>query len=86
MQGEFPVGSRFYNEYPKTSTSTEYTDSNPFPFVNGTYFAIPPGGIDCNFEVEIHISPESTTITKQCRLEKRMHDGKPIFSQALYSY
>ncbi|MFK5959240.1 MAG: hypothetical protein QM495_10290, partial [Lutibacter sp.] len=59
VQGEFPVGSRFYNEYPITNTSIEYTESNPFPFSSGTYFAIPPGVTICYYEFTISILEES---------------------------
>ncbi|HPR27619.1 hypothetical protein, partial [Lentimicrobium sp.] len=43
--GNFPVGSRFYNEYPPDEGSTEYTIGNPFPATPGTitYYAVPPG-------------------------------------------
>ncbi|MBI9040156.1 hypothetical protein, partial [Lutibacter sp.] len=56
VSGEFPVGTRFYNEYPVTNSSIEYTSSNPFPLSTATYFAIPPGTSICYYEFRIGIS------------------------------
>jgi len=54
----FPAGSKFYNEYPVTSSSVEYNASNPFPNINGTntYYAVPPGLTDCYFEFTISVN------------------------------
>ncbi|MCE9539073.1 MAG: hypothetical protein K8R85_07635, partial [Bacteroidetes bacterium] len=42
----FPSGTRFYNSFPITGSSVEYTVSNSFPYTSGmtTYYAVPPGG------------------------------------------
>ena len=55
VSNNFPSGSRFFNTYPVTSGSTEYTISNPFPSTSGTitYYAVPPGTTDCYFQFTI---------------------------------
>ena len=70
VMGFFPVGSRFYNEYPLVEPYTEYTISNPFPAAPGTvtYYSIPPGITDCFFEFTIEVTnivstPTTTPIT-----------------------
>ncbi|MBT8317091.1 MAG: DUF11 domain-containing protein, partial [Lutibacter sp.] len=55
VQAEFPTGSRYYNEYPVTSSSIEYTALNPFPAVTATYFAVPPGSTLCFYEFTNHV-------------------------------
>jgi uncharacterized repeat protein (TIGR01451 family) len=57
ISGNFPSGSRFYNEYPVTQSSVEYTISNPFPATPGlqTYYAIPQGATTCYFEFTIEV-------------------------------
>ncbi|NLA23737.1 MAG: DUF11 domain-containing protein, partial [Bacteroidales bacterium] len=57
VSGNFPPGSRFYNEYPIDDNSIEYTISNPFPASPGltTYYAIPPGASSCFFEFRINV-------------------------------
>jgi hypothetical protein len=55
----FPPGSLFYNEYPVTSSSIQYSITNPFPASSGTinYFAVPPGASEgCNFPYTIKIT------------------------------
>ncbi|MEI6680302.1 MAG: hypothetical protein WCL21_16960, partial [Mariniphaga sp.] len=56
VSGFFPAGSRFYDSYPVTSGSTEYSISNPFPATSGTknYYAIPPFASDCQFQFSIN--------------------------------
>jgi hypothetical protein len=53
----FPIGSKFYNQFPVTINSIEYTDANPIPLVAGstvTYYAVPPNTIQqCNFPFTI---------------------------------
>ncbi|WP_308992823.1 gliding motility-associated C-terminal domain-containing protein [Mariniflexile litorale] len=58
VNAAFSPGTRFYNEYPKTSTSIEYNTSNPFPPTLGTlvYYAIPPGTTTCYYEFTINVS------------------------------
>ncbi|MCO5255958.1 MAG: hypothetical protein M9926_04285, partial [Lentimicrobium sp.] len=61
--GNFPVGSRFYNEYPPDEGSTEYTIGNPFPATPGTitYYAVPPGITDCYYEFTITVTSIDTS-------------------------
>jgi uncharacterized repeat protein (TIGR01451 family) len=59
ISGGFPIGSRFYNEYPVDPlTSIEYTISNPFPATEGTvtYFAVPPGLTECYYIFTITVT------------------------------
>ncbi|NMH29154.1 gliding motility-associated C-terminal domain-containing protein [Flavobacterium silvaticum] len=44
VSGSFPPGSTFYNEFPVTAESIQYTINNPFPATPGTttYYAVPP--------------------------------------------
>ncbi|MFA5974410.1 MAG: HYR domain-containing protein, partial [Lentimicrobiaceae bacterium] len=53
-----PVGSRFYNSYPITPSTIEYTISNPFPAIPGlsTYYAVPPGNGACYFTFKINVT------------------------------
>ncbi|MBS7786571.1 hypothetical protein KIH23_04620, partial [Flavobacterium sp. CYK-55] len=48
----FPPGSMFYNEFPVTVNSIQYSDVNPIPLVAGstvTYYAVPPNTTGCTF-------------------------------------
>src|SRR5690606_3372316 len=67
VSAQFPPASRFYNEYPKTDTSIEYTASNPFPSTLGTsvYYAIPPGSTSCYYEFTINVSNITSVPTVQ---------------------
>ncbi|WP_417872061.1 hypothetical protein, partial [Winogradskyella sp.] len=58
LESEFPPGTRFYNAYPVTPSSTEYTNSNPFPATLGvsTYYGVPPGDYGCHYEFTIEVS------------------------------
>ncbi|NHM05254.1 hypothetical protein, partial [Flavobacterium celericrescens] len=67
----YPNGTRFYNSYPITIASTEYTSSNPFPNTPGgvNYYAVPPNANGCYFmftifinDVPIITAPTATTI------------------------
>jgi putative flippase GtrA len=53
----FPAGSLFYDSFPVTMASIQFTASNPFPLVAGntaTYYAVPPtGGSGCNYPFTI---------------------------------
>ncbi|MGL2963687.1 hypothetical protein ACSVH2_07700, partial [Flavobacterium sp. RSB2_4_14] len=57
----FPPGSKFYNEFPVTINSIQYTDANPIPLVAGstvTYYAVPPSTVEtCNFPFTISKCP-----------------------------
>jgi gliding motility-associated-like protein len=57
----FPAGSKFYNQFPVTINSIEYTDANPIPLVVGSivlYYAVPPNTIaQCNFPFTISKCP-----------------------------
>ncbi|MEC4005775.1 hypothetical protein OX283_013975, partial [Flavobacterium sp. SUN052] len=57
ISGTFPSGTRFYNEFPVTSSSIEYTASNPFPGTVGTftYYAVPPNANGCYFVFSITV-------------------------------
>src|SRR5690606_1649305 len=67
VSASFPGGTRYYNEYPKTDTSIEYTASNPFPSTLGTsvYYAIPPGSTSCYYEFTINVSNITSVPTVQ---------------------
>ncbi|MDY0142465.1 MAG: HYR domain-containing protein, partial [Bacteroidales bacterium] len=76
VSGHLPAGSRFYNEYPVTGASVEYTITNPFPATTGisTYYAIPPGATSCYFEFTIEVvdmitSPAATSPVVYCQNE-----------------
>lgn len=46
----FPQGTLFYNEFPVTTSSVQYTDLNPIPLVAGStiqYFSVQPGPGNC---------------------------------------
>ncbi len=55
IAAEFPVGTRFWNEFPVTGSSTEYTTTFPStPGSVSTYFATPPNVEDgCVIEMTI---------------------------------
>ncbi|MFD2551058.1 hypothetical protein ACFSQP_04440, partial [Bizionia sediminis] len=61
VSGEFPPGTKFYNEYPLTPNSILYNTSNPFPAVAGTYYAVPPGASTCYYEFTINIEDITST-------------------------
>jgi len=65
VAGNFLAGSHFYNEYPVTNTSIEYTINNPFPATPGTttYFSVPPGTTNCFFEFTITVTNIYSTPT-----------------------
>ncbi|MEZ4877205.1 MAG: hypothetical protein R2805_06615 [Flavobacterium sp.] len=62
IASNFPAGSMYYNEFPVTINSIEYTDSNPIPLVSGstvTYYAVPAGGgTGCNFPFTVSKCPK----------------------------
>ena len=56
IASNFPPGSTFYNEFPVTVNSIQYSDSNPIPLVAGstiTYYALPPNTTGCSFPFTI---------------------------------
>ncbi|SKC00904.1 conserved repeat domain-containing protein, partial [Salegentibacter salinarum] len=66
----FPNGTRFFNESPVTSNSTEYTTNNPIPNNSGSteYYAVIPGSEDCAIPFTIEITtiasvPETEPVT-----------------------
>ena len=65
VNGNFPLGSRFYNEYPLVEPYTEYTVTTGFPATTGEthYFAIPPGLTDCYFEFIINVTTVNSVPT-----------------------
>ncbi|MEZ4857174.1 MAG: hypothetical protein R2812_11950, partial [Gelidibacter sp.] len=58
VEAQFPPGSLFYDSYPVTASTIQYTDSNPFPATLGvsTYYAIPPGNTTCNYIFTIEVN------------------------------
>ena len=59
ISGGFPPGTLFYNQYPITGATTQYTITNPFPATNGntTYYGVPPGAaVGCYFEFIIRVT------------------------------
>src|SRR5690606_20544506 len=67
ISGFFPSGSRFYNEFPVTPSSIEYTIASGFPATVGgtTYYAVPPNSTTCNFQFNIEITEINTVPTAQ---------------------
>ncbi|WP_293871669.1 hypothetical protein, partial [Flavobacterium sp.] len=60
IASNFPLGSLFYNTFPVTVNSIQYTDANPIPLVSGstaTYYAVPSGSTGCNFPFTITKCP-----------------------------
>jgi gliding motility-associated-like protein len=56
IAANFPPGSAYYNEFPVTINSIQYSDVNPFPLVAGstvTYYALPPNTTGCFFPFTI---------------------------------
>ncbi|HNP32321.1 MAG TPA: hypothetical protein PKN96_03420, partial [Flavobacterium sp.] len=57
----FPAGSLFYNSFPVTTNTVQYTNANPIPLVAGstvTYYAVPPSAASgCNFQFTISKCP-----------------------------
>ncbi|MDW5289383.1 gliding motility-associated C-terminal domain-containing protein [Formosa sp. PL04] len=65
ISSTYPQGTRFYNEYPVTSSTIEYTNSNPFPGNDGstTYYAVPAGSESCYFEFIINVNSVTSVPT-----------------------
>ncbi|TYB73160.1 SprB repeat-containing protein, partial [Bizionia myxarmorum] len=65
VSANFPPGSRFYNSYPVTDSSTQYTVNNPFPATIGitTYYAVPPGDTGCSYIFTIEVNEVTTSPT-----------------------
>lgn len=57
IAGYFPVGTTFYNAFPVTTSSIEFTFNNPFPLISSegtTYYAVTPNGnFGCSFPFTI---------------------------------
>uniref|UniRef100_UPI00227C1AC1 hypothetical protein n=1 Tax=Algoriphagus sp. PAP.12 TaxID=2996678 RepID=UPI00227C1AC1 len=60
IRGSFPPGTRFFDG-PDAQTATEFTDNNPFPAQDGTYYAIPANSSDCVYEFDIVVTIVNTT-------------------------
>ncbi len=58
ISGTFPTGTTFYNQFPVTTTATQYTSTTPFPGTIGTstYYAVPPNSTGCYFVFNIVIT------------------------------
>ena len=66
VAGSFPTGTLFYNQFPVTSTSIQYTINNPFPGTagNATYIAIPPSSNDgCHYPFKLKVTNTPNTPT-----------------------
>ena len=66
IAANYPKGTRFYNSYPVTSSSVEYTSTSPFPNTalgSTTYFAVPPIPNGCYFTLIINIEEIPTFTT-----------------------
>lgn len=55
IRASFPSGIRFYNG-PDATKDQEFNESNPFPAVSGTYYAIPTNSSDCIYEFNIQVT------------------------------
>ena len=56
ISANFPPGSSYYNEFPVTLSTIQYSDANPLPLVAGstiTYYAVPPNTTECFFPFTI---------------------------------
>ena len=65
VTANFPAGTRFYNEYPVTSSATEYTNATGFPGTVGKtyYYAVPPGITACYWQFTITVNDITSTPT-----------------------
>jgi uncharacterized repeat protein (TIGR01451 family) len=65
IRSDFPIGTRFYNQFPLTETSIEYTNDNPFPanITTTPYYAIPAGETGCHLEFSITITSNNSSPT-----------------------
>ena len=63
LASAFPPGTRFYDSYPVTPTSIEYTTSNPFPATLGVsyYYGVPPGDYGCHYAFTIEVKEITTS-------------------------
>ncbi|NHN26015.1 hypothetical protein FIA58_010045, partial [Flavobacterium jejuense] len=62
----FPPGTQFYNSYPVTNSTTEYSATNTFPLILGTttYYAVPavPNGCYFTFTITVNEVPTASVI------------------------
>jgi len=85
----FPSNSRFYNEYPLSNNSTEYTTTFPGA---GTYYAYPPGSTNCYFEFIISIGNSPNAVAGDdkvltCSNNKSVTlEGSSTTSEATFSW
>jgi hypothetical protein len=65
IRNDFPIGTRFYNEFPLTATSIEYTNDHPFPANTNTttYYAVPAGNTGCHLVFTISITSNNSSPT-----------------------
>ncbi|MBJ7882743.1 HYR-like domain-containing protein [Gelidibacter salicanalis] len=65
IAAQFPPGSLFYNSFPVTDASIQFTASNPFPATKGqsTYYAIPPGVTSCTYTFTIEVNDITSSPT-----------------------
>ena len=72
ISGVFPIGTRFYNNYPVVTGAIEYTNLNSFPASLNTnsYYGIPPGSNNCYYKFTIATHPSlSITSPKDYNIE-----------------
>ncbi|WP_189606232.1 HYR domain-containing protein, partial [Salinimicrobium marinum] len=56
INSAFPAGTRFYNENPVTTSSTEYSVNNPFPNSSGQFYAVLPRSENCFISFNIVVN------------------------------
>lgn len=65
IASNYPLGTQFYNSYPISSNSIEYSSTNPFPNASGnyTYYAVLPNNTNCyyTFFININDTPSITS-------------------------
>ncbi|MEL1249016.1 hypothetical protein, partial [Flavobacterium helocola] len=67
IASNYPIGTQFYNSYPVTGNTMEYTSSNPFPNTLGSfdYYAVPPNTNGCYYTLQIIIVGNPTITSPQ---------------------
>ena len=67
IASNYPIGTQFYNSYPVTSNTIEYSSSNPFPNTLGSfdYYAVPPNANGCYYTLQIIIVGNPTITSPQ---------------------
>ena len=63
IASNYPIGTLFYNSYPVTSASVQYTTSFPNIAGSNDYYAVPPDPNGCYFKFTIIIDDAPTIIS-----------------------